>query len=152
MKNLPSKCGCGQHFDTTHAMNCKKGGYDHTSQFSTRLFHATLLNKVCSEVMIEPKLRSNDEARADVKGRGFWRSGQAAYFDVMITNPNSSSQVDRIYANHENEKKRMYNQRILDNEHGSFTPLVYSLWNGSRVLPISPTISRQNCSENRPKV
>ena len=28
---------------------------------------------------------------------------------------------------HENEKKRKYNDRVLNNEHGSFTPLVYIL-------------------------
>ena len=32
----------------------------------------------------------NDEARLDILARGFWRPGQSAYFDVRLTNTNSS--------------------------------------------------------------
>ena len=31
----------------------------------------------------------------------------------------------KIFENHENEKKGQYNQRVLDVEHGTFTPLVF---------------------------
>ena len=31
---------------------------------------------------------------------------------------------------HENEKKRQYNNRIMNIEHGTFTPLVFSLSGG----------------------
>ena len=64
----------------------------------------------------------------------FFYSGQSAYFDVRITNVNSSSQanipVETIYKNHENEKKRKYNDRVINCEHGSFTPLVFSINGG----------------------
>jgi len=35
-----------------------------------------------------------------------------------------------MYAQHEEEKKRLYNSRIQDIEHGSFTPLVFSTSGG----------------------
>ena len=42
--------------------------------------------------------------------------------------PNAESYKDltpkQIYRMHENEKKRMYNQRVTDIEQGTFTPLV----------------------------
>ena len=37
---------------------------------------------------------------------------------------------DKIYKKHDNEKKRKYNDRVINNEQGSFTPLVFSM-NGS---------------------
>ena len=53
---------------------------------------------------------------------------------MRVTNPDSSSQidqtVDQIYVKHEQEKKRTYNDRVLNNEHGSFTPLIYTLHGG----------------------
>ena len=60
-----------------------------------------------------------------------WRQGQNAFFDVRITNVNSESQkhlpIDKILEKHEKEKKRQYNQRIMNVEHGTFTPLVFSI-------------------------
>ena len=58
-------------------------------------------------------------ARPDVRARGFWREGQNAFFDVRITN-----------TKHEREKKRQYNNRIMNVEHGTFTPLVFSVNGG----------------------
>ena len=51
-----------------------------------------------------------------------------------MTDTNTPSQVktpvESIYKKHENEKKRTYNDRVLNNEHGSFTPLVFSINGG----------------------
>ena len=51
---------------------------------NVRDFEASLLRKVCADVQIEPPLQSvnEDQARVDVRARGFWRMGQTAYFDV----------------------------------------------------------------------
>ena len=42
--------------------------------------------------------------------------------------------IDKVYKKHENEKKRKYNDRamscndrVMNNEHDSFTPFVYSI-------------------------
>ena len=143
LKNLPSKCPCGKKFSTTHALNCSNSGFIHARHDNVRDFEAQLLKTVCNDVEIEPPLqpvnnRSNfsrsanisQEARLDVRARGFWRPGQNAFFDVRITNETSDSQRDSTVASilrkHETEKKRQYNQRVLEVEHGSFTPLIFT--------------------------
>ena len=134
--NLPSKCVCGEIFDVNHAMNCKKGGFVSIRHDTIRDFEANLLNKVCNDVETEPKLQpiNNDEARLDIRARGFWRRGQSAFFDVRFTNTNALSQVntsvEKIYLKHEKEKKKKYIDRVLNTEQGSFTPLVFSINGG----------------------
>ena len=60
-----------------------------------------------------------------------WRNAQNAYFDVRVTNVNSDSQknmpVEKILSKYEQDKKRNYNRRIMNTEHGTFTPLVFSV-------------------------
>ena len=125
IKNLPVLCPCGKDFDVNHAMNCKKGGFINIRHNNVRDFEANLLKKVCADVEIEPKLHpvNNDEARLDVRARGFWRAGQSAFFDIRMTNTNTPSQVktpvESIYKKHKNEKKRTYNDRVLNNKHAN---------------------------------
>ena len=38
--------------------------------------------------------------------------------------------IQIIYRMHENEKKRLYSRRVLDIEHGTFTPLVFTTTGG----------------------
>ena len=91
-------------------MNCKKGGFVSIRNNNVRDFEASLLEKVCANVQIEPPLQpvNEDPARVDIRARGFWRKGQTAYFDVRITNPNAESQktqsLPKIYEKHEKEK------------------------------------------------
>ena len=65
-----------------------------------------------------------------MRSRGFWRDGQNAYFDVRVTNPDNKSQQDStikaVLRKHEAEKKRQYNRRVMEVEHGSFTPLIFT--------------------------
>ena len=106
-----------------------------------KLTFLLLLNKVCTNVQAEPHLthlqgetfdlrtaNSSDEARLDIKARGFWRRDQDAFFDTRVTHVNAASCKDldtaTIFLRQEQEKKRAYNQRIMDVEHGTFTPLV----------------------------
>ena len=73
-------------------------------------------------------------ARPDVRARGFWREGQNAFFEVRITNTNSESQrhltSENIFTKYEREKKRQYKNRIMNVEHGTFIPLVFSVNGG----------------------
>ena len=66
----------------------------------------------------------------DIRSRGFWRQGQNAFFDVRITNADSNSKqntsIKNVLHKHELEKKRRYNQRVMEVEHGTFTPLIFT--------------------------
>ena len=144
LKGLPSKCPCGQNFNLTHALNCKTGGFVIIRHNRIRDFEAELLKKTCNDVEIEPPLQPLEgeivhgldglNAKPDVRARGFWREGQNAFFDIRITNTNSEYQrhlsSEKIFAKHEKEKKRQYNHRIMNIEHGTFTPLVFSVSGG----------------------
>ena len=52
------------------------------------------------------------------------------FFDVQVINPkdptNRGPSLSSTYARHEKEKKRNYQQRVLEIERASFTPLVFS--------------------------
>ena len=64
-----------------------------------------------------------------MKARGCWRIGQDAWFVVQETHVNAESQRDSptavIFHRHQQEKKRSYNQRCIEVENGTFTPLVF---------------------------
>ena len=143
VKNLPSKCPCGADFTTTHAMNCHRGGFVNARHDNIRNLECELLKSVVQDVECEPMLQPvtnregykktailDDEARLDIRARGFWRDGQNAFFDVRVTNADASSQqnstIKSILQKHEAEKKRAYNRRVMEVEHGSFTPLVFT--------------------------
>ena len=90
-----------------------------------KFIQATLLKEICNDVEREPHLQPitgkvftrstkiGDEARLDLKARGFWRRGQVAFFDIRITHPNAPASRDQtleqIYHRDEQEKKRQYN-------------------------------------------
>ena len=65
-----------------------------------------------------------------------WRLGQNASFDICLTNINARSQkhlpVTAILKKYKKERKKAYNSRIMNMEHGTFTPLFISLSGGER--------------------
>ena len=102
------------------------------------------MTEVCHDVCIEPHLQTvtremltgasandTDGARLDVAANGFWGGHhECAFFNVRVFNPlakSNSQPISTCYRKHENEKKRAYEQRVREIEHGSFTPLVLSL-------------------------
>ena len=105
-----------------------------------RDLEAELLREVCKDVKIEPELlpignielrgsNNAEKARLDVSAVGLWSSMERTFLDVRVMHPNSPSYRDKnkeqLYIQHEKEKKRMYNQRIIQVEKASFTPLVF---------------------------
>ena len=107
---------------------------------------SSLLSEVCKDVRVEPQLQpltgeffapstaTGNEVRLDVCARGFWQTGQMAFFDVRVFNPNArryaKQELSKTYQLNEKEKKRLYNERIMQVEHGTFTPLVMSATGG----------------------
>ena len=147
LDHLPSKCECGSTFSIDHALSCKKGGFVPLRQNQVRNLTASLLNEVCHDVCVEPQLlqltRENlnekmairsDEAPFDIAARSFWVTGQMAFFDMTVFNPIAKRYVhmytSKPYQLNEKEKKKNYNERMLEVEHGSFTPIVMSAYGG----------------------
>jgi len=108
---------------------------------------ASLVTEVCHNVSTEPLLQplsgeqfshrsanTDPNARLDICARGFWSTGQDAFFDVRVFHPNASSNrsttIAAAYRKHEATKKREYAQRVREVEHGVFTPLVFSTTGG----------------------
>jgi len=111
-----------------------------------RDLEAELLSLVCRNIEIEPVSQDISEeqlsrgsnlaqdVKLDIHARGFWEHQQSAFLDVRVCHPNADSYKDlepqQIYRRHENEKKRLYSKRLLDIEHGTFTPLVFTKTGG----------------------
>ena len=120
-------------------MNCKKGGVVTIRHNELRDLTAKKLSEVCYNTKIEPIFvplsgedlsnrtanRSN-EVRLDVRARGFWERGQQAFFDLRVFDPNTcrylNKSLQHCHVINENEKKRTYNERVLQIDHGTFTP------------------------------
>ena len=132
---------------TTHCLSCSHGGYTITRHNELRNITANLLQKVCPDVQVEPTLQPlsgellllrssnrDDGARLDVAATNFWtHNQQRTYFDVRVFNPlvpSNSQSLALCYKKHEQEKRRRYDQRIREVEHGSFTPLVFNTMGG----------------------
>ena len=63
--------------------------------------------------------------------QSFWGGDrQCAYFDIRVFNPFAQSYLNtslaQCYRRNEQEKKKEYEQRVREIEHGSFAPLVFS--------------------------
>ena len=69
------------------------------------------------------------DARLDVKAGGFRSRGVTAFFDVRVTHVNSKTNQGKptaaIFKEEESEKKQKYQQKVLEVEMGSFTPLIF---------------------------
>ena len=139
--NLPSKCDCGNHFTVEHTLSCAKGGFPSIRHNKIHDLTANLLTEVCSEVCIQPNLQptmsdqlsratanSQDGAGLDVSENGVWGGRfEKTFFDPRVFNShapfNKNQMPSPCYRKHEKEKKRVYEQRMHEVEHSSFTPL-----------------------------
>ena len=129
-----------------HTLSCTNGGYIHRRHDRIRDLFAGILKDVAHGVQIEPHLQpltrevlppdSNweDEARLDVAARGFWQECEMAFFDVRIFNPfaksHLKSNLETVFKHNERVKKKAYNERVIQIEYGSITPIVLSAMGG----------------------
>ena len=146
--HLPTKCACGSNFTIDHALSCPTGGFTIVRHNEVRDLLANLLTEVCHDVSVEPHLQPlsgeslslrtasiEDNARLDVAASGFWGGRfEKAFFDVRVFNPHASSNrtspIASCYRRHEQEKRRVYEQRVREIEHATFAPFVISSTGG----------------------
>ena len=125
LTRLPTNCECGTKFDIQRALSCKKGGFISLRHNHLRNITATLLKEVCKDIRVEPQLQqltceilhsstiNGNEARLDICAKRY-----------------VNQEISKTYEVNEKEKKKLYNEKILQIEHGSFTPLVMSATGG----------------------
>ena len=106
---------------------------------------AKMLSKVCKDIEIEPKLtpwmgeeldsrtaNTTNEARLDIRARGVWERGQQAFLHLRVFDPNTCRYLKKLlqlcHIKSKQEKKRAYNERVLQIEHGTFIPLLFLIY------------------------
>ena len=144
IEGMAAVCACGERNTVNHSLICPKGGFVIKRHNEIRDIEAEFLEEVCTSVTKEPVLlplsgeviRGNKaaEARLDVSAVGFWRPQERMFADVRIFDPNCKSYKDKephaIYSQHEAQKKQEYGDRVLNVEHGTLTPLIFSTTGG----------------------
>ena len=137
LNRLPSFCACGESFNATHALSCKKGGFVSKRHDNVWDLFTALLDKVCVNVQTEHHLiplenerfdlrtaNTSSEDRLDIKSKWLLesRSDSIIWYKNHALNKNCPSKT--IFREHESSKKCEYLQRVLEVEHATFTPLV----------------------------
>ena len=127
LTNIPSTCSCGSKMDIQHAMSCKKGGFITITHNDLRDFTTNLLKEVYKDVDIELQLlpvtgetfnnqtaNTSNEARVDIKSRGFWVRGEQALrvFDVRVFDPNANRYLKKHSLNATSKIKKKSNDKI----------------------------------------
>ena len=136
--NVSNYCGCGSANDIDHCLTCRRGGYVVMRHNQIRDTIGDVTKEVNHAVQVEPHLipigeslinsnaSTEDNARLDISGRGVWAPFDRTFIDIRVTHSNCRSNREKpisfIYQQHENEKKRRYNKRILNVERECFTP------------------------------
>ena len=128
-------------------MICKKGGFISLQHNDLRDITYELLPEVCKGVENEPMLqpltgetlkyqtaKTENNARLDMSALGFWCRDQRAFFDIRVFDPvapgHAHQSLDAAHSKQENENHRQYEDRILQVEHASFTPLMFTIAGG----------------------
>ena len=87
------------------------------SMYSPTSYRSTVRYSTSRSTVTSP------EAILDIKGGSFWSRGETAFFHVCLTHVNSTcnqnKSTESIFVEHEKDKKRNYQQRVIDVEMGS---------------------------------
>ncbi len=143
---MPKHCACGQPTSVDHTLTCKVGGYVGLRHNRLRDTEALLMKEIAKDVQIEPMLlpvgntqlapgtTRQPQARLDISARGIHSPCDRSFFDVKVTHPgcasNQGKSLEQLYEKSEKEKKTKYNDRILQVEKASFSPLVFTTSGG----------------------
>ena len=135
-------CACGAPFMPAHAMCCQRGGFPRIRHNEFCDLVGYQLSEVCHNVAIDPKLarlsgevfsvastNAADYARAEVCACGFGTWAQDA-FNIRIFHPDGKSYankpLEKLFLQHEQQKKLKYNERIVNVDHDTFSQLFFA--------------------------
>ena len=124
------------------------GEFIHARHNGVRNLFAELAAEVAYDVEVEPRLQplhnerfrlrtttTDDEARLDIAVSGLWGNRfERTFVDVRVFNPTSRTVSDvpaEAYRAQEQHKRRVYEQRVTDVEHGTFVPLIFRSTGGA---------------------
>ena len=125
-----------------------------TTPLSKYGFNHQLLTEVYPNVGVEPALQplsgerfhqrstnTEDGARLDIRAPDFWdKSKRSTFFDVRVFNSHAPSNcmpsTEACYRRHEQEKRRTYEKRVIEDEKGTFTPSVLSSSGGCATVAL----------------
>ena len=118
----------------------QKGGVVSLQHNYIRNITLILLKEVCKDVHVESQIQqltgeylqhstaADNEVRFVISACSFWQAGLMAFLDARVFNPNvkqyANIELFKAYEINKKEKEKKHNERILQVEHGSFTPLV----------------------------
>jgi hypothetical protein len=76
------------------------------------------LLSLSGEVISPATVNRDDEARSDIRAKGFWLNQQSAFFDIRIFYPRAQSYSSRsllsLTSSIEKEKRRQYGSRVIE--------------------------------------
>ncbi len=76
----------------------------------------------------------SDDARSDLRVRGFWSNMRLAFFEFRVVYPYARNYADQnpftIFRSQQQARKREYEQRVRDIEDGDFTPMIMTSLGG----------------------
>ena len=100
-------------------------------------FLASCMKEVHNDVEVEPKLQplTGETFRHrtdpdDIRVRGFWTQGNNTFFDTRVFSPYAKSYRSKPLKSLFWRMEGEYGERVMEVEHGSFTPLVFSTCGG----------------------
>ena len=140
---LPPYCpSCGELFDVSHALKCKKGGWVMRRHHQVARVWRALSKRVSPVVLPEPLVAPpinlkkasttrREDARADIMVAGLFRAMQDAYLDVFVSDTGAASYVSRkskvVLCEKQTRKSGKYDERV-EPLGGIFAPLGCSIY------------------------
>ena len=88
------------------------------------------LEPLSGEVFVYKSAKKEDDARSDVRVRGFWGNWRNAFFEFRVFYPHAKSYKSimphSLYKQFARTRRREYGERVLQCEDGDFTPMILS--------------------------
>ena len=102
--NIPSTCSCGPKMDIQHAMSVKKIGViaikhndlrDLTANLCKNVDIVLQLLPVPGETFENQTANTCNDARINIKSRGFSVKSQETFFDAKVLDPNANQYLNK---------------------------------------------------------